>query len=118
MRIIAERAFDEFADEYPDAADWLGNFVNLLKLARWKSLQDVRRSFPHADAVKVESGKTVTVFNAKGNRYRLVLALHYNTGIAFVLRFMPHDQYSRGAWKRKSYEPCRHSSSHCERSLP
>ena len=100
MRIIAERKFDEFATRYPDAADWLRKFVDVLKPARWKSLQDVRQTFPHADAVQAGSKKTVTVFNAKGNNYRLVLALHYNTGIAFVLRFMPHDEYSRGAWKK------------------
>jgi mRNA interferase HigB len=99
MRIIAERRFDEYCDAYPDAADWLQAFVANLKAVRWKSLQDVRRAYPHADAVTVASRKTVTVFNAKGNHYRLVLALHYNTGIAFVLRFMPHNQYSRGTWK-------------------
>ncbi len=100
MRIIAERTLDEYADKYPEAADWLENFEAVLKVARWRNLQDVRQTFPHADAVVVGSKKTVTVFNVKGNHYRLVLALHYNTGIAYVLRFMPHDEYSRGAWKK------------------
>ncbi|HEY8747914.1 MAG TPA: type II toxin-antitoxin system HigB family toxin [Tepidisphaeraceae bacterium] len=100
MRIIAESRLDEFGEEYPDAASWLETFSDSLKVARWKNLQDVRASFPHADAVQVESGKTVTVFNAKGSHYRLVLALHYNTGVAYVLRFMPHKEYSRDLWKK------------------
>lgn len=100
MRIIAERAVDEFAMRYPDAANRLQLFVPILRAATWRNLQQVRTTFPHADAVTVESGKTVTVFNVKGNQYRLVLALHYNTQVAYVLRFMPHKEYSRGSWKK------------------
>lgn len=34
--------------------------------------------YRHADAVRVQSGRIVTVLNIKGNQYRLVLAFHYN----------------------------------------
>ena len=100
LRIIKTGRIHGYCRQYPDAADWLKKFTAILKVANWRNLQEVRRVFPHADAVEVESDRTVTVFNAKGNHYRLVLALHYNCGKAFVLRFMPHDEYSRGAWKK------------------
>ena len=100
MRIIKAGRVYEFCEQYPEAADWLGSFLAVAKAAKWKNIQEVRHIYPHADAVKVASGSTVTVLNVKGNHYRLVLAIHYNRGIVFVLRFMPHDEYSRGQWKR------------------
>jgi hypothetical protein len=33
------------------------------RAADWQSIDDVRRTFPHADAATVASGATVTIFN-------------------------------------------------------
>lgn len=33
----------------------------------WRGLAEVRQAYPHADAVKVRSGRIVTVFNVCGN---------------------------------------------------
>lgn len=99
MRIITERRIEEFCGQYPDAAGWLRNFKAVLRAAKWKNLADTKRVYPHADEVKVASGRTVTVFNAKGNQYRLILAIHYNKGWAYVRQFMPHKEYDRGTWK-------------------
>ena len=38
----------------------------------------------------------MTVFNIGGNNYRLVTAIHYNTGRVFALRVMTHAAYDRG----------------------
>ena len=100
MRIVKESRLKSFADEFPDSADWLKNFARVVKRASWRSIQEVRHVFSHADAVLVESGKITTVFNVKGNEYRLVVAIHYNTGVMYILRFMRHAEYSRGAWKK------------------
>lgn len=62
---------------------------------------DVRKLYPTADAVTVRSNKVVTVFNTGGNKYRLIVAIHYNTGKIFVLRFLTHPEYDRGAWKER-----------------
>jgi mRNA interferase HigB len=59
----------------------------------------VRRAYPHADAVKVRSGSDVIVFNACGNNYRLLSAIHFNRGKLYVLRFMTHAEYSKQRWK-------------------
>ncbi|MDZ4287146.1 MAG: type II toxin-antitoxin system HigB family toxin [Prosthecobacter sp.] len=67
--------------------------------ARWQHLADVRRVFPHADAVRVGSGNTVTVFNLAGNSFRLITAIHYQTQLVFVLRLLTHAEYSKNRWK-------------------
>jgi mRNA interferase HigB len=99
MRIIAESRLREFGDEYRDAKSAIGAFAKVAKRARWSNLTDVRRTYPHADPVRVASGKVVTVFNIRGNHYRLITAVHYNTGLLYVLRFLPHSEYSKDLWK-------------------
>jgi mRNA interferase HigB len=73
-----------------------------LRIARkvsWANIQEVRRTLASADGVVVASGRTVTVFNIGGGNYRLIVAIHYNTGMIFVLRFMTHAEYDKMKWK-------------------
>ena len=78
------------------------NWYKLACGAGWKSLEDVRRTFPYADVVKVGSGKSATVFNVCGNKHRMITAIHYyNTSKVFVLELMPHAEYSRERWKER-----------------
>ena len=99
MRIISRKRLKAFAERHSDAAEPLGKWYQLARQARWQSLQDVRQVYPHADAVSVASGNTVTVFNIGGNKYRLIAALHYNRQRAYVLRIFSHAEYSKDAWK-------------------
>src|SRR5713226_3321193 len=99
MRIITRKRLREFAQRHPDAAEPLQKWHNLVREAEWESLQDVRRVYPHADAVTVASGNTVTVFNIGGNKYRLIAAIHFNTQRVYVLRLLRHAEYSKGLWK-------------------
>src|ERR1700693_641747 len=95
MRIITRKRLREFAQRHPDAAEPLQQWYRLLREALWKSLQDVRRVYPHADAVTVASENTVTVFNLCGNKYRLIAAIHYNRQRVYVLRLLRHAEYSK-----------------------
>ena len=70
-----------------------------MRQATWGSLQDVRRVYPPADAVTVASGGTVTVFNLCGNKYRLIVAIHFNRQRVYILRLLRHAEYSKGRWK-------------------
>ena len=99
MRIITRKRLREFALQYPDAAESLQKWERVAQSAEWESLQDVRSIYPHADAVKVASGRVVTVFNIRGNHYRLIVAIHYNTKRVYVLRFLTHAEYSKDKWK-------------------
>jgi mRNA interferase HigB len=99
MRVITRKRLREFAQRHSDAAEPLDKWYRLFSEAEWTSLQDLRRVYPHADAVTVESGSTVTVFNICGNKYRLVAAIHYNRQRVYVLRLLTHAEYSKGYWK-------------------
>ena len=89
----------KFKSRHRDARAWLDKWYVVVKAARWSALADVRQTFSSADAVEVSSGRTVTVFNACGNKYRLITAIHYNTGKVFVLMFLTHAEYDKDLWK-------------------
>jgi mRNA interferase HigB len=99
MRIITRKRLREFARQHPDAAEPLERWHRAFGAAEWNNLQEVRRVYPHADAVTVESGNTVTVFNIGGNRYRLVVAIHYNGQRVYILRLLTHAEYNKNSWK-------------------
>lgn len=99
MRLITWRRLEQWGDEYPDVRTWLAAWGVAALVADWGSLDDVRTVYPHADEVVVESRKPVTIFNVKGNRYRMISAIHYNTACVYTMRFMTHAEYCKDRWK-------------------
>lgn len=84
---------------HPDAAESLAAWLKNASNATWRNLGEVRQMYPHSDPVGVGSGRTVVVFNIRGNRYRLVTAIHYNRQLIYTLKFMTHAEYSKNRWK-------------------
>ncbi len=99
MRVIKVSRLGEYGGTHAQARTGLERWGELTKLANWSTLADVRGTFPHADQVKVLSGRTVVVFNIKGNDFRLITAIHYNTGKVFVRDFLTHAEDSKDVWK-------------------
>ncbi len=99
MRIIKRSALVTYWKRNPQAQSGLTQWYKLAKAANWTCLQDVRATFPHADAVMVDSGRTTVVFNIAGNKYRLITAIHYNRQQVFTLMVLTHVQYDKDKWK-------------------
>lgn len=98
MHIITKKRLLESAKKHPNTRAKIAFWHAVAKAADWSSLIETRKSFRHADQVAVRSGRTVTVFNIS-NDYRLITAIHYNRKKIFILRFLPHPEYSKGKWK-------------------
>jgi len=101
MHIITRRRINQYAKKHPNASASLQAWYAVAHSANWKSIQDVRTIFPHADAAQVASGKTITIFNISGNNHRLITAIHYNTGKIFILNILTHGQYDKPNWKKE-----------------
>ena len=99
MHLISRKTLRQFAARYPDAVGALDHWYVQAKVAQWRSLVDVRRVFPHADAVRVRSDHVATVFNIAGNKYRLITSIHYDVQKAFLMLVLTHKEYSAGRWK-------------------
>ena len=94
MRVISRTAILDFSRKHADAYVPLMNWYRITQRAEWTNLADVRRDFGHADVV----GRR-TVFNIKGNAYRLIAGVNYRTGRVFILYILTHAQYEKGKWK-------------------
>ena len=101
MRLIDLKTLQGFWARHPDAEGPLTKWSHIAQAAGWQSLQDVRRIFPAADAVTVGSGRTATVFNIGGNKYRLITAIHYNGQVVFLMMVLSHKDYDTGKWKEQ-----------------
>jgi mRNA interferase HigB len=99
VRVIAVKPLREFWERHPDAKRPLRLWYKTALRAEWTSLQDVRRTYPHADAVRTRGGGLLTVFNVTGNKYRLIARIRYDYRLINVRAVVTHEQYSRGAWK-------------------
>ena len=101
MRVIKPKRVRDYAKQYPDAEMALLGWLEVARKASWRSIQDVRRDIPSADGVKVASGRTVTVFNIRGNNYRLIVSIIYRSFTVYVLRFLTHKEYDTEKYKEQ-----------------
>ena len=94
MRIISRKALRRFWASHPDSKGPLNAWYKLTRRAEWDSLADARKDFPHADLVGI-----CTVFNVKGNDYRLITKIYYKHRKVYIRRVLTHAEYDKGDWK-------------------
>ena len=73
----------------------LENWYRIARLASWGSLVDVRKVFPATDAVG-----DFTVFNIKGNSYRLITQIYYSNDTILVRKILTHAEYDKERWSK------------------
>jgi mRNA interferase HigB len=95
LHVISRKKLLQAAVEHPELAGALDAWFRLVKKADWKSLEEVRELFPAADRV----GK-YTVFNVKGNNFRLIAEINYRGRRIYVRQLLTHAEYDTGRWKR------------------
>ena len=99
MRVISPKTLRAFWTSHAQAQVPLRDWLRVVEQTDWESIQHLRRTYPHADAVWVKSGRTATVFNIGAGKYRLIAAIHYNTKRVYVLRVLTHAEYDKDTWK-------------------
>jgi len=100
-RVISLKRLREFWDEHPDAETPLKDWYRVAKHAEWKSIHDVRKTYPAADAVEADSGTTMAVFNIGGNKYRLITNIWYEGQQVYIKMVLTHAEYSKNKWKKQ-----------------
>jgi len=91
MRIISRKTLRDFYGKHTDARAQLEAWFQEVAADEWSCPKDIRRRYPSADILP---GNRV-VFNIKGNSYRLIVKIHYNTGIVFIRFVGTHAQYDK-----------------------
>lgn len=62
--------------------------------AGWTNFAQLKADLPATDYVP-----PFTVFNVKGNKYRLVTVIDYAEQVVVVRNVLTHATYSKGKWK-------------------
>jgi mRNA interferase HigB len=99
MRLFRLDVLDKFVRKHRDAGKWLAAWRQSVDGADWRNIGDVRRAYPSADGVKLKSQVVVTVFNVKGNEYRLLSYVNYHAQTLVILELLTHADYDKQAWK-------------------
>ena len=95
MHVISRKKLKEAASRHSDLEAALDAWFRIAKRALWQDLTDVRRTFATADAVE-----RWTVFNIKGNKYRLITEINYRFRRIYIRHLLTHAEYDREKWKR------------------
>jgi len=98
MHVISRKNLREFCNKHPDACDALFNWYRVASKAQWQNLVEVQAYYPSAEAVG-----NFTVFNIKGNHYRLIVAMIYPTQRIYIKYVLTHAEYDKDKWKNDPY---------------
>lgn len=95
MHVITRRRLLEFVADHPDAEAALDTWYRVARRAAWQNLAEVKATYPHADTVA-----PYTVFNIRGNNYRLIAEIFYDDQTLLVRHVLTHEEYDEGGWKK------------------
>ena len=101
MRLIGQDVLVRSLKKHADARQWIAAWVATVQDATWASLEDVRQDYASADGVTLRSRIVVTVFNVKGNEYRLLTTINYLQQVVQVLELLTHAEYDKERWKQR-----------------
>jgi mRNA interferase HigB len=90
MHVIKKKTLDAYAHQFPEAAEPLRVWRKLMERQRFRDLVAVRTVWPTADFVD-----PYTIFNIKGNHYRLVTQILYVFQRVYIIEFLTHAAYDR-----------------------
>lgn len=98
MHVISKVKLREFWVKHSDSEDALNDWYKFACKAQWSNLLDVQTRFPKAEAVG-----NFTVFNIKGNNYRLIVDIKYSSQTIFIKYILTHAKYDKESWKNDPY---------------
>ena len=96
MHVIKKKALDSFAAHFTDADEQLRAWRKIFEKNDFQNIQAVREVLPTADFAD-----PYTIFNIKGNSYRLITVIHYRYKRVHIKGFMTHAQYNQWNKDRK-----------------
>jgi mRNA interferase HigB len=98
MHLMSIRNLRRDVARHPDAQKPIEDWYNIVRRTDWANLEVVRETYREAEAVG-----NFTVFNIKGNKYRLIVDIDYESGTVYHKCFLTHAEYDKDRWKNDPY---------------
>ena len=91
MRIISRKALRDFWTVHADARQMLQAWYADVKRTDWSSPADIKQVYHTASFV----ANNRVVFNIRGNKYRVIVAVQYQFKIVFIRFVGTHAEYDQ-----------------------
>lgn len=98
MHVISRTKLRNFCKKHADSCEALDDWYKIASKADWGDLLEVQTAYNQAEAVG-----NFTVFNIKGNKYRLVVSMNYENQVIYVKYVLTHAEYDKDNWKNDPY---------------
>lgn len=89
MNVVSRKKLIEFYQVYSDSKEALETWYRICKKANWNNFNEVKMVYSSADWV----GNDRSVFNIKGNKYRLVARFSFKYKAIQIKWIGTHAQY-------------------------
>ena len=91
MRIISRKTLKDFWERHADSRQSLQAWYADAKQTDWKGPADIKNYYRNASFLS----NNRIMFNIKGNKYRLVVAINYNISIVYIRFVGTHQEYDK-----------------------
>jgi mRNA interferase HigB len=91
MVVVSKSVLRDFAEKYPEAANAVFKWYEVVCSADWKNFSEMKKSFNSVDAV----GNDRYVFNLRGNHFRLIALIIFKVRTVFILYVGIHRDYDQ-----------------------
>ncbi|NCO75874.1 MAG: type II toxin-antitoxin system HigB family toxin [Cyanobacteria bacterium] len=98
MHVISYRKIKDFIQKHSSTSENLDSWYKIASKAHWHNLIELQSNFPTAEAVG-----NFTVFNIKGNKYRLIVSIDYEHQLIYIKYILTHAEYDKNQWKNDRY---------------
>jgi mRNA interferase HigB len=98
MHIITIPKLRQFYEKHTDSEIALKLWIVRAKHGHWNSFADVKRDCP-----SVRTDRRFTIFNIKGDHYRLLVRIEYQLKRIYIRYILTHEEYSQKRWKKDEW---------------
>ena len=91
MVVITFSKIRDYVSENRLAKIALLHWFNIVSEADWSCFGDVKQAFPSADY----AGADRYVFNIKGNKYRIIVMIHFQIRTVYIRFIGTHAEYDK-----------------------
>jgi mRNA interferase HigB len=91
MNVISRKTIYAFIRKHADSKESLLSWYKEASHANWEKPQNIKDRYSSASFLR----NNTVVFNIKGNKYRLVTKIAYNTKTVFIKWIGTHPEYDK-----------------------
>jgi mRNA interferase HigB len=95
VKVLGTEVLDKASSVHRDVRTSIATWITIARGATWKSLHELRQTWRNTDCVQGQ-----TIFNIKGNKYRLLATVNYASQTIIVKDLITHAEYSKRGWTK------------------